>query len=150
MPVHRHSATIRHLDWSLPLFNPPELRGKTIIQSNCNSREILYFNPANGHQLAVNQRDAKWDTWTCSMGFSVMGIWGEGEENMDINCVSRSNSQEYVVVSNDTPPLSSSTTHAWWTTLPTGSTAATPPTSPRRAGPATTATFSPAAAETAP
>ena len=96
-----HSATIRHLDWSLPLFNPPELRGKTIIQSNCNSREILYFNPANGHQLAVNQRDAKWDTWTCSMGFSVMGIWGEGEENMDINCVSRSNSQEYVVVSND-------------------------------------------------
>ena len=32
-----HSATINHLDFSLPLFNPPELRGRTLIVSNCNS-----------------------------------------------------------------------------------------------------------------
>lgn len=35
------------------------------------------------------------------MGFSVMGISGEGEKNMDISRASHSNSQEYVVVSND-------------------------------------------------
>ena len=96
-----HSATIKHLDFSLPLFDPPELRGKTILQSNCNSKEILYFDSKTGAKINMNQRDAKWDTWTCSLGFSVMGIWGDGEENMDINAVTRSHSQEYCIVSND-------------------------------------------------
>ena len=51
-----HSATINHLDFSLPLFNPPELRGRTLIVSNCNGYEILYWDALTGKQILRNQR----------------------------------------------------------------------------------------------
>ncbi|KAK3279768.1 hypothetical protein CYMTET_12365, partial [Cymbomonas tetramitiformis] len=46
-----HSASVRFLDWSLPLANPPHLRGMTILQSNCAGAEILYYDPATGKQI---------------------------------------------------------------------------------------------------
>ncbi|KAK3283901.1 hypothetical protein CYMTET_8419, partial [Cymbomonas tetramitiformis] len=82
-----HSATVSHIDWSLPLSNPPELRGKTILMSNCNAYEILYWDPMSGKQLKQNQRNAQWHTWTCILGFRVMGIWPDGSDGTDVNAL---------------------------------------------------------------
>ena len=96
-----HSATVCCIDFSLPLTQPPDLRGKTIIMSNCNGREILYWDPLTGQQVTANQRDASWASWTCKLGFGVMGVWADGAGNDDVNSVCRSNSQEYVVTCDD-------------------------------------------------
>ncbi|KAK3274354.1 hypothetical protein CYMTET_17458, partial [Cymbomonas tetramitiformis] len=85
-----HSASVRFLDWSLPLANPPHLRGMTILQSNCAGAEILYYDPATGKQIKVNQRNAPWATWTCPLGFGVMGIWETGNGYRSIRSVCRS------------------------------------------------------------
>lgn len=92
-----HSASICHIDFSLPLFNPPHLRGKTIICSNCNGYEILYWDQLTGAQILENQRNAKWHTRTTLLGFDVMGIWPEGCLNSQINALDRSHSQEYTI-----------------------------------------------------
>lgn len=96
-----HSATVCCIDFSLPLTAPPHLRGKTIIQSNCNGREILFWDPLTGKQITENQRDTSWSTWTSKLGFGVMGIWADGAGNDDVNSVCRSNSQEYVLTCDD-------------------------------------------------
>ena len=35
-------------------------------------------------------RDTEWATWSCKLGFNVMGIWPPGYENDDINFVDSS------------------------------------------------------------
>lgn len=61
-----HAATVSHLDWSVD--------SKTIM-SNCNAYEMLYWEASTGRQVKANQRDASWATYTCTLGFPVMGIW---------------------------------------------------------------------------
>eukprot|EP01025_Chloroclados_australasicus_P047988 TRINITY_DN5422_c1_g2_i1.p1 TRINITY_DN5422_c1_g2~~TRINITY_DN5422_c1_g2_i1.p1 ORF type:complete len:423 (+),score=32.36 TRINITY_DN5422_c1_g2_i1:23-1291(+) len=85
-----HSGTIEHLDWSLPLSAPLKLKNKMILQSNDTSREILHWNPKTGKKITHNQRDTAWYSWTCSLGFDVMGIWEDFSDGTDINSVSRS------------------------------------------------------------
>jgi len=72
-----HSASVCHLDFSLPDYNPPipELRGKTLLMTNCNGYEILYWDPLTGKQILANPRNAKWATRSTLLGFDVMGIW---------------------------------------------------------------------------
>jgi WD40 repeat protein len=96
-----HSATISHLDFSLPLFNPPELRGRTLIVSNCNSYEILYWDALTGQQILANQRDTKWHTRTTMLGFDVMGIWPDGSMNVSVNALDRSHNLEYAATGDD-------------------------------------------------
>ncbi|KAK3262091.1 hypothetical protein CYMTET_29036 [Cymbomonas tetramitiformis] len=72
--------------------------------SNSQSYEILYWNAATGAQIKESMRDVQWDTWTCVLGFPVMGIWpldGEGAHGTDVNSVDRSPSHKYVVTADD-------------------------------------------------
>eukprot|EP00955_Chlamydomonas_euryale_P117744 366495-Chlamydomonas_euryale.AAC.2 len=41
-------------------------------------------------QVKENQRDTRWATWTCVLGFPVMGIWPPGTDGTDINSCDRS------------------------------------------------------------
>ena len=100
-----HSATVSHMDWAVD---------SRILQSQCNAYEILYWNtdrgePADGWeigqpspfsdprkrrkfglQVTEEQRDTKWETWSCKFGFDVMGIWPSGYINTSIKMVARS------------------------------------------------------------
>ena len=87
--LHRcggHQASITHLDWSLP---EAQLNNTRVLQSACASFELLYWDPISGKQIKQNQRDARWETWTSTLGFPVMGIWGEGSDGGDIHALAR-------------------------------------------------------------
>lgn len=75
-----HSSWISHLDWS---------QDSSVIQSTDAAYEMLYWK-VNGEQQTVCQRDQSWATWTCTLGFPVMGIWRDGMGGSDINSVDRS------------------------------------------------------------
>lgn len=61
-----HAATVSHLDWSTD---------SKVLMSNCNAYEMLYWEAASGRQVKANQRDQRWASHTCILGFPVMGIW---------------------------------------------------------------------------
>ncbi|KAG2499991.1 hypothetical protein HYH03_002273 [Edaphochlamys debaryana] len=77
-----HSSYITHLDWSVD---------SRVIQSNCGAYELLYFEAATGKQVRQDQRDTQWQSWTCTLGFPVMGVWRDDTDGTDINAVCRSN-----------------------------------------------------------
>ena len=65
-----------------------------LIQLNTGDRELLYFEAPRGKQQMISRDDAleiKWDTWTCILGQSCLGIWPAYTDVTDINasCVSR-------------------------------------------------------------
>ena len=47
------------------------------------------------------ESDTDWATWTCQLGFPVMGIWGDGFASNDINAVHRSRNKRFLVTSTD-------------------------------------------------
>ena len=85
-----HTATVSHVDWTLPLVEPKELRGRTVLKSNCNAYELLYWDPTTGRQCKHNMRDAQLHTQTSILGFDVMGIWPDGSDGTDVNALDRS------------------------------------------------------------
>lgn len=102
-----HSATVAHLDWSIDC---------RVLQSNCNARELLYWDvwwgyddPADGEQpkrrvgmqCIDDQRDTRWATWSCNIGFEVMGIYPEGYATDDINMTARSRDGRYLAAADD-------------------------------------------------
>ncbi|XP_075896530.1 echinoderm microtubule-associated protein-like 3 isoform X2 [Nelusetta ayraudi] len=90
-----HSSFITHLDWSK--------EGKHIM-SNSGDYEILYWDIAAGCKLLRNRfesRDREWASYTCVLGFHVMGVWLEGSDGTDINALCRSHSQTVVAVADD-------------------------------------------------
>ncbi|KAK3276728.1 hypothetical protein CYMTET_15223 [Cymbomonas tetramitiformis] len=87
-----HSSTVRHLDWSTD---------SALLQSNCSGYEILYWDAETGKQVLANQRDTAWHTWTCILGFPVMGIWPEGADGTDINSSCRSAGAGYLATCDD-------------------------------------------------
>lgn len=87
-----HSSTITAVDFSAD---------GGVLQSTSQAYEIIYFDPRSGRRVSHPQRDTAWDTWTCPVGFPVMGIWPEGSDGTDINAVSRSGSGKYLVTAGD-------------------------------------------------
>ncbi|KAF7644274.1 hypothetical protein LDENG_00224800 [Lucifuga dentata] len=90
-----HSSFITHLDWS---------KDGKYIMSNSGDYEILYWDIAAGCKLLRNRSDNKdreWASYTCVLGFHVMGVWLEGSDGTDINALCRSHSETVVAVADD-------------------------------------------------
>ncbi|XP_056156749.1 echinoderm microtubule-associated protein-like 4 isoform X2 [Lampris incognitus] len=90
-----HSSFITHLDWS---------KDGKYIMSNSGDYEILYWDVAAGCKLLRNRFDSKdreWASYTCVLGFHVMGVWLEGSDGTDINALCRSHSEKMVAVADD-------------------------------------------------
>jgi microtubule-associated protein-like 6 len=47
------------------------------MQSNCGAYELLFSETNKGQQItsASSLRDTQWDTFTCTLGWPVQGIW---------------------------------------------------------------------------
>lgn len=90
----KHNAVINHLDLSLD--------GR-FMQSNCSGYELLFCDTTNGKQItsATEVKDVKWQTWTCTLGWPVQGIWAAGLDGSDINAVCRSHTGHLVATSDD-------------------------------------------------
>uniref|UniRef100_A0A672R615 EMAP like 3 n=1 Tax=Sinocyclocheilus grahami TaxID=75366 RepID=A0A672R615_SINGR len=90
-----HSSFITHLDWS---------KDGKYVMSNSGDYEILYWDVASGCKLLRNRfesKDRKWASYTCVLGFHVMGVWLEGSDGTDINALCRSHSESMVAVADD-------------------------------------------------
>uniref|UniRef100_A0A8B9KF09 EMAP like 3 n=1 Tax=Astyanax mexicanus TaxID=7994 RepID=A0A8B9KF09_ASTMX len=90
-----HSSFITHLDWS---------KDGKYIMSNSGDYEILYWDVAGGCKLLRNRyesKDREWASYTCVLGFHVMGVWLEGSDGTDINALCRSHSERIVAVADD-------------------------------------------------
>ncbi|XP_053716699.1 echinoderm microtubule-associated protein-like 3 isoform X1 [Synchiropus splendidus] len=90
-----HSSFITHLDWS---------KDGKYIMSNSGDYEILYWDIAGGCKLLRNRfesKDREWASFTCVLGFHVMGVWLEGSDGTDINALCRSHSEKMVAVADD-------------------------------------------------
>jgi WD40 repeat protein len=91
--IRGHSSYITHLDWSLD--------GR-LVQSTCGAYEILYWDAESGKQFAApNPSDLKWKTYTCILGFGVMGIWPPFADGTDINSLHVSRDKSLVVTGDD-------------------------------------------------
>jgi lipoxygenase homology domain-containing protein 1 len=67
---------VEHIDWSYAVVDGPlNMHGRYILQSNDGSREVLHWDGLTGKKITHNQRDCMWSTWTCTLGFPVLGIW---------------------------------------------------------------------------
>lgn len=62
------------------------------LMTNSLSYEILFYDLNTGKQVtrASNFRDEKWATWSCILGFTVMGIFPPAADGSDVNMVARS------------------------------------------------------------
>ncbi|XP_026066893.1 echinoderm microtubule-associated protein-like 2 isoform X1 [Carassius auratus] len=90
-----HSSFITHLDWS---------KDGKYIMSNSGDYEILYWDVASGCKLLRNRfesKDREWASYTCVLGFHVVGVWLEGSDGTDINALCRSHSEKLVAVADD-------------------------------------------------
>ena len=91
-----HSASVICMDWS---------SNSALLQSNCSNYEIIYWDVEKGSPIAslndAIERDTNWHTWTCVLGFPVMGIWPDYSDGTDVNAVSRSRDRRYVVTADD-------------------------------------------------
>lgn len=90
----KHNSVINHLDFS---------SDGRFMQSNCSAYELLFCDTQTGKQItsATELRDVKWDSWTCTLGWPVQGIWPPGADGSDINAVSRSHSGHLMATSDD-------------------------------------------------
>ncbi|XP_054914723.1 echinoderm microtubule-associated protein-like 3 isoform X2 [Poeciliopsis prolifica] len=90
-----HSSFITHLDWS---------KDGCYIVSNSGDYEILYWDIAGGCKLLRNRfesKDREWASFTCVLGFHVIGVWLEGSDGTDINALCRSHNERVVAVADD-------------------------------------------------
>eukprot|EP00936_MAST-01D_sp_MAST-1D-sp1_P001279 g1279.t1 len=90
-----HTSLVAHIDWSID---------SRILQSNSSSNEIIYFDVTNGRPIREDGdilADTKWHTWTCTLGFPVMGVWPASAARDDINAACMTNDQRFVVTADD-------------------------------------------------
>eukprot|EP00943_MAST-04B_sp_MAST-4B-sp1_P004168 g4168.t1 len=91
-----HTSYITHIDWS---------RDSQILQSNCGAYEIIYWDMPSGTPLRSTldkvEADTDWYSWTCVLGFSVMGIWPEYSDGTDVNSVHKTADGKYLVTADD-------------------------------------------------
>jgi len=74
----QHSSFLTHFDFS---------EESTYIQTNCGAFERLYFNASDGEVIfnPSNLKDEKWESWTCTLGWPVQGIWPDVPDGNNVN-----------------------------------------------------------------
>lgn len=95
--MRKGNHPILHLDWS-----KKDERDQTCryIQSNCAGYEISYWDAENGKNIPLGAntlRDEEWNTWSCTLGWPVQGIFEKDENGKEIyiNMVDRSHNTFY-------------------------------------------------------
>jgi len=75
-----------------PTHQPIDLDSR-LLRSTCGAYEILMWDADTGKKILSlpggrsTESDIKWATFTSPLGFGVMGVWPEGADGTDINCV---------------------------------------------------------------
>lgn len=90
-----HTSFVECLDWSID---------SKCLQSTCGSYEILYWDAIGGRQILdaeTIETDTEWNSWSCKLGFPIMGIWGKNQSGNNVNAVCRSSSETLVATAND-------------------------------------------------
>ena len=90
----KHSSVINHIDIS---------REGRYMQSNCSAYELLFCDLGTGKQVTMSSqlKDVDWDTWSCTLGWPVQGIWQKSMDGSDINATARSHSGHLLATSDD-------------------------------------------------
>ena len=82
--IKSHHSTVTHLDFSMD---------SSALMSNCTSYEILFHDTSTGKQVtsgASNYKNEPWQTWSCTLGWPVQGIFPPCADGSDINACERS------------------------------------------------------------
>ncbi len=91
----KHNAGILDFDFTVD--------GK-YLQSTCSAYELLFSNSATGVQLtngASFLADQTWATYTCTLGWPVIGIWSGAMDGSDVNSTDRSPSGKLIATGDD-------------------------------------------------
>ena len=74
-----HSSFVTHIDWSAD---------SEFLQSNSGDYELLFWNAKTCKQVtsATTMRDTDWATFTCVLGFPVVGEYQEVKELQHLKC----------------------------------------------------------------
>ena len=85
-----HRAPLTHFDFSAD---------GQFMQSNCENKDMLFWNAATGEQYKAiaNMKDVEWHSWTCSLGWPVQGIGSPLLDGTDVLCAARSRSNASIV-----------------------------------------------------
>lgn len=75
--IGQHSSFIAHIDFS---------EDGSWLQSNCGAFELCFFEADTGMYIpaASRLRDVRWATQTCTLGWSVQGIWPPQRDGTEI------------------------------------------------------------------
>lgn len=90
-----HHSRVTHIDYT---------ENGACIQSNCTSYEHLYHDISTGNQLtsgATALKDEKWDTWNCTLGWYVQGIWPPCSDGSDVRSVDRALDRTVIATADD-------------------------------------------------
>eukprot|EP00164_Ancoracysta_twista_P022676 GFYU01041949.1.p1 GENE.GFYU01041949.1~~GFYU01041949.1.p1 ORF type:complete len:540 (-),score=189.64 GFYU01041949.1:33-1412(-) len=88
-----HSSFVTHIDWSED--------GK-YLQSNCGAYEHLYWDAdGNRYKYASKMRDTEFNSFTCVLGYPVIGVYQDGMDGTDVNAVDRSHNREIIASGDD-------------------------------------------------
>lgn len=74
-----------------------------VLQSVSGDYELLFWNARTGKQIPSpsDVRDVEWNTLTCTLGWSVQGIWPPDADGSDINTVDRSPNHKLLATGDD-------------------------------------------------
>lgn len=83
----KHNSFITHMDFSAD---------SQFLQSNCGAYELLFADATNGAYIpaASSLKDVEWDSFTCTLGWPVQGVWPRFADGTVINTVDRSHSSK--------------------------------------------------------
>ncbi|XP_023207042.1 echinoderm microtubule-associated protein-like 2 isoform X2 [Xiphophorus maculatus] len=89
-----HSSFVTHLDWSAD---------SQYFVTNSGDYEILFWEASSGKHVTNMDtvRNLEWATSTCTLSFSVFGIWPDGADGTDINAVCRSHDGSLLASADD-------------------------------------------------
>lgn len=88
------SAGVTHLDFS---------EDGAVLQATSVGYELLYWDVATGKQVKTpsSLADTQWATFTCTLGWPVMGIWSDTGDGTDINAVDTAHGKSLVAAGDD-------------------------------------------------